>query len=79
MQLPYVLNLSSGKETIFKIQSDYAEEIALIDGKDWFYFKKDNNNFTILHKPKNQKLQISVKINPFDSNFNTILQYNIIN
>jgi len=60
-----------------KKKSDYADEIALIDGDSWNYFIKDNNTFTISHKPINNPLEICVKINWFDKNFSTIAEYKV--
>lgn len=75
--LPYIKRLSRDNELTFIIESEYAEEIALIDGKDWHYFSKENNIFTLTHKPTNKQLKICVKINWFDKNFLSILKYNV--
>ncbi len=77
-QLPYSKNIIRGDEITFRIQSDYAEEIALIDDKTYHYFKKENNMFTLSHKPTGKQLWICVKINWFDKNFHTIVRYKVI-
>ena len=77
-KLPYLKSLSRSNEITFNIQSDYAEEIALIDGKTWYYFSKEKNTFTLSHKPISNEISISVKINWYDKNFSTILTYNVI-
>ena len=77
IQVPYTLNLTRQSEIKFEIQSDYAEEIALVDDNNWNYFKKENNTFTISHKPTGKELSICVKINSFDKNFSTIAKYKV--
>lgn len=76
-KLPYVKSISRTNEFVFQIQSDYAEEIALIDGDEWHYFSKKKNTFTLSHKPVNNKISISVKINWYDKNFSTIIMYQV--
>lgn len=76
-QLPYTQSVSRENEITFKIQSDYAEQIALIDGKDWHYFQQEGNSFTLTHKPTNKQLDICVKINWYDKSFSTILKYSV--
>jgi transglutaminase/protease-like cytokinesis protein 3 len=75
--LPYSQSVSRDNEITLQIQSDYAEEIALIDGKTWHYFTKDNNTFTLSHKPTGKQLEICVKINWYDKSFKTIIKYNV--
>lgn len=75
VRMPYSKNQPVGQELSFKIQSDYAEDIVLVDGNDWHHFKKQDNTFTLLHKPASSELQISVKINWFDDEYLTIAAY----
>jgi transglutaminase-like putative cysteine protease len=77
IRIPYSKNQVIGQELSFKIQSDYAEEIALVDGDHWQSFKKQDNVFTLLHKPANDELQIVVKINWFDEEYSTIAEYSM--
>lgn len=77
IQFPYSKNLNRQNEIKFEIQSDYAEEIALLDDNTWNYFKKENSSFTISHKPTGKELQICVKINSFDKSFSTIAKYKV--
>lgn len=77
-QLPYSENLGRGIEITFRVQSDYAEEIVLIDDKTWHYFKKENNTFTLSHKPLGKLLKIGVRINWFDKNFYSIVRYKVL-
>ena len=75
IQFPYSQNLTRQRTLTFEIQSDYAEEIALVDDDNWIYFTKDKNSFTLSHKPAGKELQVCVKINWFDKSFKTIAQY----
>lgn len=77
VQLPYSKNINRKSEIKFEIQSDYAEEIALLDENKWNSFTKENNTFTLTHKPTGKVLQICVKINWFDKNFSTIAKYKV--
>jgi len=77
IHLPYEQNLTKGNEISFEIQSDYAEQLALIDGNSWHYFSNEGNKFTLTHKPSGKELSISIKINWFDKNFSTIMSYNV--
>ena len=79
IRIPYAKNQIAGQELSFKIQSDYAEDIVLIDGSNWHHFKKQDNTFTLLHKPVSNELQISIKINWFDEDYSTIAIYSVQN
>lgn len=76
INFPYSNNLAPGKEILFTIESDYAEEIALIEGDSWYNFTKANNTFRITHIPNGKTITICVKINWFDENYSTITKYN---
>lgn len=69
--------MAKGQEYTFVLQSDYAEEMAIIDDKEWTYFKKDGNQFSLTYTPRGDRLKIVVKINWYDENFWTILDYTI--
>jgi hypothetical protein len=78
IKLPYSRNLNTESELIFEIESEYAEEIVLIDGDIWYNFEKKNNTFTLTHKPLGKEIRISVKINWFDKDYYPILEYKLI-
>ncbi|HEY5744696.1 MAG TPA: transglutaminase domain-containing protein [Chryseolinea sp.] len=69
--------IAKGQEYALTLQSDYAEAIAIIDDGEWTYFKKENNRFSSNYIPKGNKLKIAVKINWYDNNFSTILEYEV--
>ena len=72
---PHSKNLNRGEEVIFEIESEYAEEIALIDNGNWHYFKKNNFDFNLTHIPKGKNIEICIKINWFDKEYSTITNY----
>ena len=72
---PHSKNLNRGEEVIFEIESEYAEEIALIDNGNWYYFKKNNFDFNLTHIPKGKNIKICIKINWFDKEYSTITNY----
>jgi hypothetical protein len=74
-KVPYVNNLTIGEEILFEIKSDYADQIALVDGKNWYYFEKNNNVFTLKHIPTGKKLELVQKINKKDPDFKTFVRY----
>jgi transglutaminase-like putative cysteine protease len=74
-KIPYGKNLTVGEEITFEIKSDYADQIALIDGKTWYYFEKNNNVFTLKHKPMGKKFELVQKINRKDPDFITLVRY----
>jgi hypothetical protein len=78
IKIPYTTFLVKNKATDFAISSDYAEEIALVEGDKWNYFKKENNRFSLTYIPTGKAVKISVKINSFDKSFYTLLKYQII-
>lgn len=69
--------MAKGQEYALVLESDYAEEMAIIDDGEWTYFKKENNRFSSNYIPKGDKLKIAVKINWYDNNFSTILKYEV--
>ncbi len=75
--LPYTKYLTKNETVKFEIHSDYAVEIAIIDGSAWHQFTKTNNVFTLTYAPKGNTLSINQKINDFDKEFSTILKYKI--
>jgi hypothetical protein len=77
IELPMEKVIDRGIEYSFIFQSSYAEEMAIIDGGQWIYFKKENERFSIKHTPMSDNLEIGVKINWFDTKFLTIVRYKI--
>lgn len=78
VKIPYTKLLVKNKAIDFEFFSDYAEEIALVEGDKWNYFKRENNRFLLTHIPTSKEIKISVKINSFDKSFFTLLIYKII-
>ncbi len=79
LQAPEARALPTGQEVTFSFKSDYAEKIALIDGNDWSYFKKDGNTFTLSHTPEKDSILIAVKVNWYEKNYQTIMKYSMHN
>jgi hypothetical protein len=77
IQIPLAKNQYVNTKLTFVIESEYAEEIALIDDHSWNYFKKDGNKFTLNYQPKGMQLEIGVKINWYDTNFSLIAKYDV--
>jgi hypothetical protein len=77
IELPMDKSIDRGIEYSFVFQSSYAEEIAIIDGGQWIYLKKENEMFSVRHTPASDNLIIGVKINWFDTKFSTIVEYNV--
>lgn len=75
---PYTRALKKGIERKLVFHSDYAEEMALIDGKEWYYFTKNGTEFTLTHKPLSNNIQVAIKINSTDKSFSTFIQYKAI-
>lgn len=74
IDLPLAKNQRVGRELSFKIQSDYADDIVLIDGDNWLHFTKQDNTFTLLHKPISSNVEIAIRINWFDD-YSTLAAY----
>ena len=77
ISVPYKKEIEENKVYDLKIESNYAEQIALINNGDWIYFSKEGNIFTLQAKPKKGEMSISVKNNPQDKDFETVLQYDV--
>lgn len=75
VSMPYAKYLQVGQAYYMSIQSDYAEDIKLIDGDAWNDFKKEGNLFTLSHTPQNDTLLVVVKVNWFDKDYQTIARY----
>ena len=78
VDLPIVKKIELGREYTFSIESEYLENVVLIDGKEWIYLKKEGNLFKIKHAPKGGKLNVSVKINWYDKEVWTIIKYDVV-
>jgi len=74
---PISHTVKKNSDLSFEIQSDYADDIAIIDDHVWHHFTKDKNTFTLTHKPTGNELKICVKINWFDKNYTTIAIYRV--
>lgn len=79
VSIPYIKNLPGKSAVNFQLQSDYAEEIALVDGGNWHYFTKNGSEFTLKHQPQNTDVSLCVKINSFDRSYSTIVKYSCQN
>jgi hypothetical protein len=77
VELPLTRSIEKGATLSFILQSDYVEEMAIIDGEQWTYFKKENERFSASHIPRADELQIAVKINWFDVGYTTIVEYKV--
>lgn len=78
IESPLARKVIRGEEYLFSVQSEYFEEVAIIDQGEWINFRKENNRFSVSYIPKGDKLKISVKINWFDKTFHTIMIYEIV-
>jgi hypothetical protein len=76
--LPFTRRIERDKEYTFSLESEYLENVVIIDGEEWIELKKEGNIFEIKHTPKNDKIQIAVKINWFDLDFWTIVVYETV-
>lgn len=75
IELPYIKTIEQGNKYSFILQSDYIDDMAIIDGEQWTYFKEENGKFSALYAPVSDKLKIAVKINWFDIEYKTIIIY----
>jgi hypothetical protein len=78
IELPIDKKIERGKEYTFAIESDYLENVVIIDEGKWIDLKREGNVFKIEYIPKGDKLQISVKVNWYDKTFSTIMVYDIV-
>jgi hypothetical protein len=78
VELPIVKKLERGREYTFLIESEYLENVMIIEGGEWIELKRDGNVFKIKYAPKGEKLKISVKVNWYDKEFWTIVVYDIV-
>lgn len=77
VNLPYSKEIKANKKIELKIESEYAEEIAAINNGKWNYFVRNNDTFTLLVSPEPGKLEVSVKFNPQDNNFDSCIIYEV--
>jgi len=77
VNLPLNKVLVKGQKYSMILQSDYVEEMAIVEDGRWTFFKKENNRFSSNYIPQGDELEIAVKINWFDSNFWTIVAYKV--
>lgn len=78
VELPIVKKLERDREYTFSIESDYLENVMIVDGGQWIELKREGNVFKIKYAPKGEKLKISVKVNWYDKEFWTIVVYDIV-
>jgi hypothetical protein len=75
--LPFYKTLTRGEKYIFTLQSDYIEEAAIINSGQWIYLQKENNEFKAEFIPLSDRVKICIKINWFDKNFWTAVEYTV--
>jgi hypothetical protein len=79
LELPISKEIQRGREYTFSIESEYLESVMIVDEGEWIELKREGNVFKVIHAPKGEKLQISVKVNWYDKNYWTIVAYDIVN
>jgi|SRR5688572_212432 len=77
-ELPITKKIERGKEYTFSIESEYLENVMLLDGGQQIELKKEGNSYKMKYAPRGEKLQIAVKVNSFDTRFSVIAVYDIV-
>lgn len=75
VELPFIKTIERGNKYSFILQSDYVDNMAIIDGEQWTYFNVEDGKFSALYAPVSEELKIAVKINWFDVEYKTIIVY----
>jgi hypothetical protein len=78
VELPIVKKIERGREYTFSIESEYLENVMIIDGEEWIELKREGNVFKIKYAPKGKRLKISGKINWYDKEVWPIVIYDIV-
>jgi Transglutaminase-like superfamily len=78
IELPFTKKIVRGNEYNFSFESEYLENVVIIDDGQWINLKREGNVFKIKHTPKGDKLQIAVKVNWFDDEYSTIVVYETV-
>jgi transglutaminase/protease-like cytokinesis protein 3 len=78
VESPITKKLERGKEYTFSIESEYLENIMLVDDGNQVELKKEGNSYQMKYTPRGEKLQIAVKVNSFDTKFSVIAVYDIV-
>ena len=76
--LPLAKKIERGKVYTFSIESEYLENVMIVDGVQRIELKKEGNLYTVTYTPTGEKLQIVVKVNSFDTKFSVIVVYDIV-
>jgi hypothetical protein len=76
--LPVTKKIARGREYTFSIESEYLENVVLVDGSQRIELKREGNTYKIAYAPKGSKLQIAVKVNSFDPTFLVLVVYDIV-
>jgi hypothetical protein len=78
VELPIAKKIGRGREYTFSIESEYLENVVIIDEGQWIDLKREGNVFKTKYAPKGDKLEISVKVNWYDKTLSTIVVYDIV-
>jgi hypothetical protein len=77
-ELPINKKIARGREYTFSIESEYLENVMILDGEQWTELEREENVFKIKYIPTGDKLKILVKANWYDKEFWTIAIYEIV-
>ncbi|HEU5289630.1 MAG TPA: transglutaminase domain-containing protein [Cyclobacteriaceae bacterium] len=76
--LPITKKILRGTEYNFLLESEYLENVILIDDGQQVELKREGNSYQMKYIPRGEKLQIAVKVNSFDTKFSIIAVYDIV-
>jgi hypothetical protein len=77
-KLPITKKIERGKEYTFSIESEYLENVMILDAEQWTELKREGNVFKVKHTPTGDNLKILVKANWYDKEYWTIAVYEIV-
>lgn len=78
VNVPYTGILKKDEPLSFIFESDSVVQMAVVtDGKDWHFFTKNGNRFSIDYTPAGKEVMIAMKLHATDKSFANIATYQV--
>ena len=78
VKAPYVKQLPNNREYEIIIESEYMEDIQIINEGNWIPFEKNGSTFTVKVKPQVGTMKISTKVHSWEKSYNTAIEYEVV-
>ena len=78
VKAPYVKQLPNNRTYEIVLESEYMDDIQLLNGKDWIPFEKNGNSFSVKVKPQLGSLKVLAKAHSWENTYPTAMEYEVV-